>query len=80
MTNYQFPGTLGRLSKNVCQCVVSDRSTLVRPEFLSVVSDRLAISACKVPKYCVERSPFSFCQPELQSVVSDRLAGSSFIQ
>ena len=40
----------------------------------------LAVSACILPKCCVERSPFSFCQPELQSVVSDRLAGSSLIQ
>ena len=40
----------------------------------------LAISACRVPKWCVERSPNSFCQPELQSVVSDRFPASSPIQ
>ena len=46
--------------------------------FVSTASVRvslLAILACRVPKCCVRRSPFSFCQPELLSVVSDRSAG-----
>ena len=92
VANHQFPGRIGtnqisekRTSSNPSNHVLAyviplSFAWLGFPSTASVRVSLLAISACRVPKCCVGRSPFSFCQPELLSVVSDRPAGSSLSQ